>query len=84
VSLGLFVDCLNAFSVPGHSGLIQIQYPGPDMQVLLKYVIANFFCFFFNLYISDSKSDSEHLKSILVCLGVFLLELILAVKLIIT
>ncbi|PNX60276.1 cell cycle checkpoint protein rad1-like [Trifolium pratense] len=41
VSLGLFVDCLNAFSVPGHSSLIQIQYPGPDMQVLLKYVIAN-------------------------------------------
>ncbi|KAK2407682.1 exodeoxyribonuclease III [Trifolium repens] len=38
VSLGLFVDCLNAFSVPGHSGLIQIQYPGPDMQVLLKSV----------------------------------------------
>ncbi|XP_045804853.1 uncharacterized protein LOC123898048 [Trifolium pratense] len=38
VSLGLFVDCLNAFSVPGHSSLIQIQYPGPDMQVLLKSV----------------------------------------------
>lgn len=38
VSLGLFVDCLNAFSVPGHSGVIQIQYPGPDMQLLLKSV----------------------------------------------
>ncbi|KAJ1442436.1 Rad1/Rec1/Rad17 [Sesbania bispinosa] len=38
VSLGLFVDCLNAFSVPGHSSVIQIQYPGPDMQVLLKSV----------------------------------------------
>ncbi|CAI8607013.1 unnamed protein product [Vicia faba] len=38
VSLGLFVDCLNAFSVPGHSNLIQIQYPGPDMQVILKSV----------------------------------------------
>lgn len=38
VSLGLFVDCLNAFSVHGHSSVIQIQYPGPDMQVLLKSV----------------------------------------------
>ncbi|KAF7809480.1 damaged DNA-binding protein [Senna tora] len=38
VSLGLFVDCLNAFSVPGQSSMIQIQYPGPDMQVLLKKV----------------------------------------------
>ncbi|KAI5420760.1 uncharacterized protein LOC127075513 [Lathyrus oleraceus] len=38
VSLGLFVDCLNAFSVPAHSNLIQIQYPGPDMQVILKSV----------------------------------------------
>ncbi|OWM64160.1 hypothetical protein CDL15_Pgr018731 [Punica granatum] len=36
VSLGLFVDCLNTFSVPGHSGAIEIQYPGPDMQLLLK------------------------------------------------
>ncbi|KAI4328048.1 hypothetical protein L6164_020442 [Bauhinia variegata] len=35
VSLGLFVDCLNTFSVPGQSSSIQIQYPGPDMQVLL-------------------------------------------------
>lgn len=47
VSLGLFVDCLNAFSVPAHSNLIQIQYPGPDMQVILKYVTANFFFSFF-------------------------------------
>lgn len=36
VSLGLFVDCLNAFSVPSQSGVIQIQYPGSDMQLLLK------------------------------------------------
>ncbi|PSS11797.1 Cell cycle checkpoint protein [Actinidia chinensis var. chinensis] len=36
VSLGLFVDCLNTFSVPGHSSTIEIQYPGPDMQLLLK------------------------------------------------
>lgn len=38
VSLGLFVDCLNTFSVPGHSSTIEIQYPGPDMQLLLKSV----------------------------------------------
>ncbi|GMN30511.1 hypothetical protein TIFTF001_002821 [Ficus carica] len=38
VSLGLFVDCLNTFSVPGHSSTIEIRYPGPDMQLLLKSV----------------------------------------------
>ncbi|KAJ4728635.1 Cell cycle checkpoint protein RAD1 [Melia azedarach] len=38
VSLGLLVDCLNAFSAPGHSSLIEIRYPGPDMQLLLKSV----------------------------------------------
>ncbi|XP_031248737.1 uncharacterized protein LOC116106509 [Pistacia vera] len=38
VSLGLFVDCLNTFSVPGHSSLIEIRYPGPDMELLLKSV----------------------------------------------
>ena len=36
VSLGLLVDCLNTFSVPGHSSMIELQYPGPDMQLLLK------------------------------------------------
>ncbi|KAJ9707226.1 hypothetical protein PVL29_002288 [Vitis rotundifolia] len=38
VSLGLFVDCLNTFSVPGRSNMIEIRYPGPDMQLLLKSV----------------------------------------------
>ncbi|OMO93338.1 Rad1/Rec1/Rad17 [Corchorus olitorius] len=38
VSLGLFVDCLNTFSVPGRSSMIEIQYPGPDMQLLVKSV----------------------------------------------
>lgn len=47
VSLGLFVDSLNTFSVPGHSSTIQIRYPGPDMQLLLKY----FFSFFFQFYV---------------------------------
>lgn len=37
ISLGLFVDCLNTFSAPGHSNTIEIQYPGPDMELLLKY-----------------------------------------------
>lgn len=36
LSLGLFVDCLNTFSVPGHNSIIEILYPGPDMQLLLK------------------------------------------------
>ncbi|XP_071703760.1 uncharacterized protein [Rutidosis leptorrhynchoides] len=36
VSLGFFVDCLNTFCVPGHSSTIEFQYPGPDMQLLLK------------------------------------------------
>lgn len=36
LSLGLFADCLNTFSVPGHSSTIEIRYPGPDMQLLIK------------------------------------------------
>ncbi|XP_065875898.1 uncharacterized protein [Euphorbia lathyris] len=38
VSLGLFVDCLNTFSVPGHSTAVEFRYPGPDMQLLLRSV----------------------------------------------
>jgi len=38
LSLGLFVDCLNIFSSPGHASAVEIRYPGPDMQLLLKYV----------------------------------------------
>ena len=38
LSLGLFVDCLNIFSAPGHASAVKIRYPGPDMQLLLKYV----------------------------------------------
>nr|XP_023923037.1 uncharacterized protein LOC112034435 isoform X2 [Quercus suber] len=39
VSLGLLVNCLNTFSVPAggrSSSTIEIRYPGPDMQLLLK------------------------------------------------
>ena len=38
LSLGLLVDCLNMFSVPGCASSVEIRYPGPDMQLLLKYV----------------------------------------------
>ncbi|CAI9095310.1 OLC1v1031231C1 [Oldenlandia corymbosa var. corymbosa] len=38
VSLGLLVDCINTFSVSGNSSTIEIRYPGPDMQLLLKSV----------------------------------------------
>ncbi|XP_042507576.1 uncharacterized protein LOC122083751 [Macadamia integrifolia] len=36
LSLSLFVDSLNTFSTPGHPSTIEIRYPGPDMQLLLK------------------------------------------------
>ncbi|CAL5036502.1 unnamed protein product [Urochloa decumbens] len=38
LSLGLFVDSLNIFSAPGHASAVEIRYPGPDMQLLLKSV----------------------------------------------
>lgn len=38
LSLGLFVDCLNTFSIPGRSNILELQYPGPDMQLLLRSV----------------------------------------------
>lgn len=38
VSLGLFIDCLNTFSVPGRSNILQLRYPGPDMQLMLRSV----------------------------------------------
>lgn len=46
VSLGLFVDCLNTFSVPGNSSSIEIRYPGPDMQLLLKSVDSSDACIY--------------------------------------
>lgn len=44
LSLGLFVDCLNIFSSPGHASAVEIRYPGPDMQLLLKYVCFALSC----------------------------------------
>ncbi|XP_057799191.1 uncharacterized protein LOC131015005 isoform X2 [Salvia miltiorrhiza] len=38
VSLGLFIDCLNTFSVPGRSNILELCYPGPDMQLMLRSV----------------------------------------------
>uniref|UniRef100_M8B2P2 Cell cycle checkpoint protein RAD1 n=1 Tax=Aegilops tauschii TaxID=37682 RepID=M8B2P2_AEGTA len=36
LSLGLLVDCLNMFTVPGFASPVGIRYPGPDMQLLLS------------------------------------------------
>ncbi|KAK9757874.1 hypothetical protein RND81_01G192100 [Saponaria officinalis] len=36
VSLGLWFDCLNMFSVPGYSSMIELRYPGLVMELLLK------------------------------------------------
>ncbi|KMZ70818.1 hypothetical protein ZOSMA_193G00490 [Zostera marina] len=44
VSLGLLVDSLNTFSSPGYTPVIEIQYPGPDMQLLLKSVDSPYAC----------------------------------------
>ncbi|CAN1173632.1 Cell cycle checkpoint protein RAD1 [Linum perenne] len=44
VSLGLFVDCLSTFSVPGRPTAIELRYPGPDMQLLLKSVDSSDAC----------------------------------------
>lgn len=63
VSLGLFVDCLNTFSVPGHSSLIEIRYPGPDMELLLKYVhISLLYLSYCNLKCQDSNYSHLGLK----------------------
>ncbi|KAL6005711.1 hypothetical protein ACLOJK_006282 [Asimina triloba] len=44
LSLGLFIDCLNTFSTPGHSTVIEIRYPGPDMQLLLRSIDSPHAC----------------------------------------
>lgn len=36
VSLGLFVDCLNAFTLAGGTTAVELRYPGPDMQLLFR------------------------------------------------
>ncbi|XP_010518666.1 PREDICTED: uncharacterized protein LOC104798334 isoform X2 [Tarenaya hassleriana] len=46
ISLGLLVDCLNTFSIPGLSSTIEIQYPGPDMELLIKSVDTLNSCFY--------------------------------------
>lgn len=49
VSLGIFVDSLNTFSVPGRLTTIELKYPGPDMQLLLKYIHFASLCITFHL-----------------------------------
>ncbi|KAG7035494.1 Cell cycle checkpoint protein RAD1 [Cucurbita argyrosperma subsp. argyrosperma] len=46
VSLGIFVDSLNTFSVPGRLSIVEIKYPGPDMQLLLKSVDSSDACIY--------------------------------------
>ncbi|CAL1376170.1 unnamed protein product [Linum trigynum] len=46
VSLGLFVDCLSTFTVPGRATAIEIRYPGPDMQLLLKSLDSSDACIY--------------------------------------
>ncbi|KAI3994297.1 hypothetical protein MKX01_012554 [Papaver californicum] len=49
VGLGLFVDCLNTFSLPGHSNAIEIQYPGSDLQLLFKSIDSPDACIYAEL-----------------------------------
>ncbi|XP_075496605.1 LOW QUALITY PROTEIN: uncharacterized protein LOC142533651 [Primulina tabacum] len=49
VGLGLFVDCLNTFSVPGRSNILEIRYPGSDMQLLLRSVDSSNACIYAEL-----------------------------------
>ncbi|XP_075486131.1 uncharacterized protein LOC142525667 isoform X2 [Primulina tabacum] len=37
VRLGLFVDCVNTFSVSGLSDILETRYPGSDMLLLLRF-----------------------------------------------
>lgn len=46
VSLGLFVDSLSTFSTPGRTNMIEIQYPGPDMQLLIKSLDSHNACIY--------------------------------------
>ncbi|RAL52133.1 hypothetical protein DM860_014960 [Cuscuta australis] len=46
MSLGLFVDCLSTFSVPGKSSAIELRFPGPDMELLLKSVDSSNACIY--------------------------------------
>ncbi|CAH9080787.1 unnamed protein product [Cuscuta europaea] len=46
VSLGLFLDCLSTFSVPGKPNTIELRYPGPDMELLLKSVDSSNACIY--------------------------------------
>ncbi|RZC69604.1 hypothetical protein C5167_032755 [Papaver somniferum] len=49
VGLGLFVDCLNTFSLPGQLNTIEIRYPGSDMQLLFKSIDSPDACIYAEL-----------------------------------
>ncbi|KAK4368779.1 hypothetical protein RND71_012571 [Anisodus tanguticus] len=74
VSLGLFVDCLNTFSVQGHSSAIEIRYPGPDMQLLLKSLDSSDSCTYAEIRtrIPDTISWDYNLNLLEVLLSVLL------------
>ncbi|AQK80201.1 Cell cycle checkpoint protein RAD1 [Zea mays] len=64
LSLGLFVDCLNIFSSPGHASAVEIRYPGPDMQLLLKSVGSADACLYAEIRtrIPDTVSWDYHFE----------------------
>lgn len=53
MSLGIFVDSLNTFSVPGRLSIVEIKYPGPDMQLLLKYLLSSLLHHVLNLLLDS-------------------------------
>ncbi|KQK19725.1 uncharacterized protein LOC100829058 [Brachypodium distachyon] len=64
LSLGLLVDCLNMFSSPGHASSVEIRYPGPDMQLLLKSVASPDACIFSEIRtrIPDTLASDYHFQ----------------------
>ncbi|KAH7424271.1 hypothetical protein KP509_11G000300 [Ceratopteris richardii] len=46
VSLGLLVDSLSTFTSSTGTAALELQYPGPDMQLLLKSIDANETCMY--------------------------------------
>ncbi|XP_051136866.1 uncharacterized protein LOC127255399 [Andrographis paniculata] len=44
LSLGLFVNCLSTFSVPGRSTILELRYPGPDMELMLRSIDSSDGC----------------------------------------
>ncbi|WVZ82736.1 hypothetical protein U9M48_029967 [Paspalum notatum var. saurae] len=64
LSLGLLVDCLNIFSTPGQASTVEIRYPGPDMELLLKSVGSPDSCLYAEIRtrIPDTVSWDYHFE----------------------